>query len=1266
MTTANPQSLIPNPDAPRGLADREAREAIANELDDTLVVEAAAGTGKTTELVHRIVRVIETGRAEVTEIVSVTFTEKAAGELKLRLREALEESRLSAGALAKAGSGVTAGSQERHRLDEAVRRLEEAHISTIHGFCADLLRERPVEARVDPLFAVLTEAQALRLYDAAFQNWFQEQLSNPPEGIQRSLRRPSFAGFGPAAGSNEDGPVERLRNAGWELIQWRDFEGDWQRPPFDRERRIDALVQTLHEFAALSDGPSYQYDAFCLDTRPARQLSEEIARTENVAPRDYSRLEGALVDLCRNRQFRQARKGSGRQYRPGVLREDVNRARDELRAELTRFESDANADLAALLRDELRGCADAYEQAKANAGALDFLDLLLKARNLVRDDAKVRRSFQQRFKRLFVDEFQDTDPLQAEILMLLAADDPAVTDWRKVQPVPGKLFIVGDPKQSIYRFRRADVGIYRDVYGMLQAAGAKPVTLRTSFRARPNIQRTINAAFESVMTAVANPESPIPNPNLPGYLRLEPFRPDLPGQPSVVVLPVPEPYGKQRVANASIEESLPDAVGAYVDWLITKSGWKVAERPSIANASSGFSSAGALAKADSPAIALGFQPHERERLVPIQARHICLLFRRFVSFGEDMTRPYVRALEARGVPHLLVGGRSFHNRGEIETLRAALAAIEWPDDELSVFATLRGALFAIGDEELLEYRDKFGAFHPFAGVVSGFSRTVDNATADSGLSTDSYRHSTVDLHRFTPVLSALSLLQRLHRSRNHIPVASTISQLLDATRAHVRFALEHGGEQVLANVLHVAELARRYEADGGISFRGFIDELREQAEDGQAGEAPILEEGSDGVRLMTVHKAKGLEFPIVILADITAKIRSASASRYIDSDRGACAIRIAGCSPFDLIQHEPEELTRDEAEGVRIAYVAATRARDLLVVPAVGDEEREGWIDPLNRAIYPPIEARREQVAAPGCPSFKSKDSVLMRPNGDPAGSNTVCPGLHELRGVSPTNLTNPTNFTNPTNPANPTNPEHVVVWWDPRNLDLNAEPPLGIRRSELIVKDVASRTVQADLAAYTGWRTRTDDAVASGALRTIAAQTATQWSRIADAGVEAGVKLPPVKIVEAPREADRPSGIRFGALVHAVLGTIPLDGDADVIRRVAELQARTLGATDEEVESAAKVVQTVMAMPILERAREAAKANRCRRETPIAWRNGDTLIEGVIDLAFEEGKRWTLVDFKTDEEFRSAAPYQRQLSLYALAVEEACSTSVAAFLVKI
>jgi ATP-dependent helicase/nuclease subunit A len=1176
------------------LGDQGDRDLIMNALDDTLIVEAAAGTGKTTELVRRMISVIKTGRAEVTEIVSVTFTEKAAGELKLRLREALEESR----------GAAAAGSDERDRLDRALQQLEEAQVSTIHGFCADLLRERPVEARVDPLFTVLTEAQGRKLYDSAFQTWLEEQLADPPEGIQRSLRRPSFGGFGPGA-DNEDGPVERLRSAGWELIQWRDFEGDWQRPPFDRAGRIDALVARLVEFAELSDKPANPHDNLYVDTRPARQLSEEIRRTETVVFRDDNRLEAALIELGRNQQFQRARKGNGRTYRANVLREDVTRAREQLQTELSRFETDANADLAALLHQELRPCARKYEEAKAQAGALDFLDLLLRARNLIKHDGDVRSSFQRRFKRLFVDEFQDTDPLQAEILLLLAADDPSTANWRNVHPIPGKLFIVGDPKQSIYRFRRADVGIYRGVYDMLERAGAKRVTLRASFRARLNIQRAINASFEPVMTGEHYPRQA-------RYVRLEPFRDDLPEQPSVVVLPVPEPYGTQRIANISIEESLPKAVGAFVEWLVHESHWMVAERSS---------SAGAAAGSDLlPAVALGFKPGEKERLVPVQPRHICLLFRRFVSYGEDMTRPYVQALEARGVPHLLVGGRSFHNRGEIETLRAALAAIEWPDDELSVFATLRGALFAIGDEELVEYRHRFSHFHPF--------RIPKEASPGCA--------STIE---------ALQLLQSLHRSRNHVPVATTISTLLEATRAHVRFALEHGGEQVLANVLHVAELARQYETEGGISFRGFIDELRERADGGEAGEAPILEEGSDGVRLMTVHKAKGLEFPVVVLADMTARIRTAAASRYLDSDRGTCAIRLAGCSPFDLIQHQAEELQCDEAEGVRLAYVAATRARDLLVVPAVGDEEREGWIEPLNRVIYPPAEARRQQVCAPGCPEFRSKDSVLTRPNGDPASPNTVCPGLH-VRKAGSDGL-----------------PETAVVWWDPRELKLDADPPLGIRSSQLIVRDVAPEVVEAGLADYSSWRAGKERTIAAGSQPSVAVQTVTRWAKSETGEME----LPPVEVVEVPREENRPSGRRFGALVHTVLGTVPLDGDADVIRSLAEAHGRTLGATDEEVACAERVVQTVLAQPILQRARDAMKENRCRREVPVTWREpAGGLLEGVIDLAFREGNQWIIVDFKTDEEFRRTANYGRQVRLYSAAVRAATGQMTAGILMRI
>ena len=208
----------------------------------------------------------------------------------------------------------------------------------------------------------------------------------------------------------------------------------------------------------------------------------------------------ALIDLAQNRNVRRARRGRGRDYGPTVLRDAVWTAYETLIGELDAFQYAADCDLAALLHDELRDVVAAYERLKQRAGALDFVDLLLRARDLLAAHPRVRRAFQSRFTHVFVDEFQDTDPLQAEILLLLAADDPAEREWRRITPVPGKLFIVGDPKQAIYRFRRADVETYQEVCDLLEGRGARRAFLHTSFRATPGIQQVVNAAFGPLMT----------------------------------------------------------------------------------------------------------------------------------------------------------------------------------------------------------------------------------------------------------------------------------------------------------------------------------------------------------------------------------------------------------------------------------------------------------------------------------------------------------------------------------------------------------------------------------------------------------------------------------------------------------------------------------------------------------------------------------------------------------------------------------------------
>ena len=436
----------------------------------------------------------------------------------------------------------------------------------------------------------------------------------------------------------------------------------------------------------------------------------------------------------------------------------------------------ANADLAAHLRDDLQGSLDRYEALKARRGR-----------------ARLRRSSAQGARRffatappcaarsasalthLFVDEFQDTDPLQAEILVLLSgAPDRDVAGsvcWRDVIPRPGSLFIVGDPKQSIYRFRRADVGTYRDVCEWLEERGAQRAWLTTSFR----VHAADPASRERGVRAVDDRRCGDDAAEVCAAVAVSQRQSAAAGVSWCC--PCRDRTASGMSPRRRSRNPCPMRLGRFCGWLLNDSHWKVSER----NQSTGE-------WAD----------------VEIQARHVCLLFRRFTSFGNDMTREYVEALEARDIPHLLVGGKSFHNREEVETRQGRPDAVEWPDDELSVFATLRGALFAIGDELLLEYHHHFRHFNPY--------QVPEHLTA-----------------RLAPIGEALSLVRELHQRRNSRPVADTLSDLLTATRAHVGVALRRGGEQALANVLHIADLARRYEADGGISFRGFVEELGDSA-----------------------------------------------------------------------------------------------------------------------------------------------------------------------------------------------------------------------------------------------------------------------------------------------------------------------------------------------------------------------------------------------------------------------------------------------------
>jgi ATP-dependent exoDNAse (exonuclease V) beta subunit len=1085
-----------------------------SDLERSWVVEASAGTGKTTALVNRIVEVIAAG-TPVETIVAVTFTHAAAGNMKLRVRHELERRR---------ARELDRAVQE--RLAEAARSLDRAFIGTIHAFCAQLLRRRPVEARIDPVFQELAQPDAVRVFAGVFRRWIERRLSAPSPALSRALARLAWR-----ADRDEGEPLDELRKAAWNLAEWRDFDAPWNKRPFARDTQLAALINSAEATLRIPSRGGLSPEAF----RPLREFVLRVQRAREAGLVDSDRIESELLRLPTEMRWVKGR-------------DALCAAWEELKLSIEAFRQVADADLAAHLRDELWEVVGLYQQEKSRAGQLDFMDLLLCARDLLRHD-NARADLQRVYQRIFVDEFQDTDPLQAEILLLLAANDPAERDWRKVQPAPGKLYVVGDPKQSIYRFRRADARLFHRICQGLRGDGVGAHSLTSSTRSTSGIQSFVNAAFEA---------------SIENYLPLEGGVEGPQHQPAVVALPMPFPYGTRNLSNVKIDACSPNAVAAFIQWLCRESGWQVRDRV-----------AGTW--------------------VAVRPEHVCILFRRFTNYGTDLTQEYVRCLEARGIPHLLVGSKSFHRREEVGTLRTALRAIEWPDDELSVFAVLRGSLFAVLDDTLLHFKNAYGRFHPSMELPEQ-----------------------IDIE-FAPIRQGLELLRELHRARNYRPIADTIHALLETTRAHAGFAFRKGGERVLANVYRLTDLARSFEAGGAAtSFRAFVEYLESEYDGSDTSEAPVLEQEGGGVQLMTVHKAKGLEFPVVILADLTAKLTGPQgADRTCDPERRLCAQRLLWCAPWELLDAAGSEAKAEEEEALRVAYVAATRARDLLVVAAIGEEERDGgWLSPLHNALYPPKDRWRIAAPAPGCPKFGAA-TVLNRPPDQPE-EVSVRPGLHTPKAGA-----------------------HQVVWFDPAVLALRAVRNDGVEHED-VLKGTPQQGAEG-LRLYREWSDRRAARIERGSVPSFRTTTAQTLARDAGAPI-------PVETITLPIAAGRPGGRKFGRLVHDILQHAVPDED---VESLAAIWSRRHGATEIERTAAAEAARAAMAHPALA---VPAEARRYRELPVMVLLDDGTLVDGRIDFAWSDGASWTVIEYKTDRrEKRNVA----QVQVYALALQRATGLPV-------
>lgn len=934
------------------LVDAEARRRIEHDLDTTFVVEAAAGTGKTTALVRRIAALVCERGVDVAHVVAASFTERAAGEIVLRLRAELERRRF----------GPSAG--ERQRAEKAIAHLEEARIGTLHGVASALLKERPIEAGIEPDFTVLGEPDARALRARALRSWLPEALAVSLPGVTRFLRRPSRDGD----------PMDRLESVFDKIAEHRDLDAPWSHGAVfpvrlsgsarDRDGEIDALVDAIGTLAGYATRARTASEPMPLLFAELARWHDGLVQRERHGRRDHDSLELDLAAFVGTAwMYGWQAKGRGKEYGKGLTIAEVVAQKDALHRRLSTFRDVSSADLAASLREELAAPLERYRRLKVEAGALDFLDIAIHLEALLRSSAEARASIREAARYVLCDEAQDCDPRELDLLRWLALDDPKDADPRTGRLAPGRLFVVGDPKQAIYGFRRASLGAYLTLRDELTIRGAERLELRSSFRSVPAICAVVDRALGPELTE---------SPHQAGYVPLAPTAPEDESLASVVALPVGWPFSEKGYYHAKVvEEALPALVARFVAWIVGPSGWRVRD----------------------------LETGERRRAV---ASDVALLFKGLRRYEHDVGAAFARELERLEIPHTYPGGISFHAQTEVAALRVALAAIEWPDDELAVFATLRGPFLALSDAALLTYSDRHGGLRPFKTPRGDARAALEPDVAE--------------------VAVALELLRELHVARARRPIPATIDAFLEASRARVALALASGGEIALARIARVVEQARRAEAEGALSFRAFVLRLEAQAE-AQGDETRRGRDAVEGVRLLSAHGAKGLEFPIVVLADPTAAATRRDPGRFLDVGLGLWAEPLDGISPAPLVLHAEEALAIDHAEARRLLYVAATRARDVLVVPTTGIQPTAGWTQPLEATLHQ-LGKRAFAVEAPQLPPFGER--TVLTNDDDPERDTGVRPGAYADGAAR-------------------------VVWWDPALLGGTTPERRALRGVDLV-----------------------------------------------------------------------------------------------------------------------------------------------------------------------------------------------------------------------